>query len=183
MRRERPGFCIDERHRPRSLSLFESSPSCQGSGLAASLAPRSWLEQALQHPDRASSSQGCLMSLSALLSSTGYANQPAMTGLQHTRSLERAGIWAVASGGAVHLSRHATLSERHETLAWEKKKRAPTTLPHHLRGLDMAWPCEVNPHREGTPVRARQTVGRQRIEGQNARPAEEDGGDRLWRLQ
>ena len=43
-RRERPGFCIDEHNRPRSLSLCESSPSCQGSGLAASLAPRSWLE-------------------------------------------------------------------------------------------------------------------------------------------
>src|SRR6266566_1278688 len=50
----------------RSLSLCESTLLCQGSGLAASLTPRSWHEQAFQHPDRASSSQGCLMSLSAL---------------------------------------------------------------------------------------------------------------------
>jgi len=47
----------------RSLSLCESIHPCQGSGLAASLVPRSWHERAFQHPDRAFSSQGCLMSL------------------------------------------------------------------------------------------------------------------------
>src|SRR6266566_1844027 len=47
----------------RSLSLCESTLLCQGSGLAASLAPHPWHEQAFQLPDRASSSQGCLMSL------------------------------------------------------------------------------------------------------------------------
>jgi len=56
-------FCIDDAPVGRSLSLCESTHACQGSGLAASLAPRSWHEPAVQHPDRASSSQGCLMSL------------------------------------------------------------------------------------------------------------------------
>ena len=35
----------------------ESTLLCQGSGLAASLAPRPWHEQAFQLPNRASSSQ------------------------------------------------------------------------------------------------------------------------------
>ena len=45
---------------PRSLSLCESSPCCQGSGLAASLAPRSWHVQAFEHPDRADTAPGML---------------------------------------------------------------------------------------------------------------------------
>jgi hypothetical protein len=37
--------CIDERHRsPVALARAESSHLCQGSGRAASLAPRSWHE-------------------------------------------------------------------------------------------------------------------------------------------
>jgi hypothetical protein len=44
LRRERPGFCIDERKHPRSLALALSLvPPGQGSGQAASLAPRSSL--------------------------------------------------------------------------------------------------------------------------------------------
>jgi len=40
-------------------------------------------------------------------------------------------------------------------------ERAPTTPRHHLRGLDMAWPWEVNPHREsGTRFGLRQTLER-----------------------
>jgi len=69
-RRERPGSALMHAPAGRSLSLYESTHSCQGSILSASLAPRSWYEQAFQHPDRASSSQGCLMSLSALFPST-----------------------------------------------------------------------------------------------------------------
>ena len=38
--------CIDERHRPAGRShVSESTSLCQGSGLAASLAPRPWHEQ------------------------------------------------------------------------------------------------------------------------------------------
>jgi hypothetical protein len=38
--------CIDERHRPAGRShVAESTALCQGSGLAASLAPRPWHEQ------------------------------------------------------------------------------------------------------------------------------------------
>ena len=68
-RRERPGSALMNAPAGRSLSLCESIHSCQGSILSASLAPRSWHERAFQHPDRASSSQGCLMSLSALFPS------------------------------------------------------------------------------------------------------------------
>jgi hypothetical protein len=55
--------CIDEHYRsPVALALRVYPPS-QGSGRAASLAPRSWHERAFEYPDWASSSQGCLMSL------------------------------------------------------------------------------------------------------------------------
>ena len=63
--------CIDEHTRRQSLSLCEFTPPGQGSILSASLAPRSWLEQAFRHPDHASSSQGCLMSLR--LSSSSFS--------------------------------------------------------------------------------------------------------------
>src|SRR5260370_26098252 len=52
---------------PVALALRVYPPR-QGSILSASLAPRSRLEPACQHCDEASSSQGCLMSLTALLS-------------------------------------------------------------------------------------------------------------------
>src|SRR6266516_4965271 len=40
---------------------------------------------------------------------------------------------------------------------------SPTTPPHHLRGLDMAWPWRMNPHRElGTRSRAAADVGQAR---------------------
>src|SRR5258708_25075810 len=57
----------------QSLSLCESSHPSQGLMLSVSLAPRSWREPAFQHIDRASSSQGCLMSL-RLPSSRGLDN-------------------------------------------------------------------------------------------------------------
>ena len=39
-------------------------------------------------------------------------------------------------------------------------ERARTRLPHLLRGLDLAWSWEVNPHREsGTRWRAAADVG------------------------
>ncbi len=51
--------CIDEHYRsPVALALRVYPPS-QGSGRAASLAPRSWHERAFEYPDWASSSQGC----------------------------------------------------------------------------------------------------------------------------
>jgi hypothetical protein len=56
-------FCIDERNRSPVALALRVYPPRQGSGLAASLAPRPWHEPTFQHPDRASSSQGCLMSL------------------------------------------------------------------------------------------------------------------------
>jgi hypothetical protein len=68
-RRERPGSALMNAPAGRSLSLCESTHSCQGSGLAASLAPRTWHERAFEYPDRASSSQGCLMSLRLVRSS------------------------------------------------------------------------------------------------------------------
>ena len=53
-------FCIDERTRRQvALARASSTHPCQGSILSASLAPRSWHERAGEHPDRASSSQGC----------------------------------------------------------------------------------------------------------------------------
>ena len=50
----------------RSLSLYESTYPCQGSGLAASLAPRSWHEQRFGTSTEPQAQEGCLMSLSAL---------------------------------------------------------------------------------------------------------------------
>ena len=64
---ERPGPALMSATTARSLSLCASTHPCQGSGLAASLAPRPWHEPTFQHPDRASSSQGCADSPPALL--------------------------------------------------------------------------------------------------------------------
>ena len=45
-------------------------------------------------------------------------------------------------------------------------ERAPTAPRHHQRGLDMAWPCRTNPHREsGTRFGLRQTLDRQKRQG------------------
>jgi hypothetical protein len=49
-RRERPGPALMSAPAGRSLSLCESTHSCQGSGLAASLAPRSWHEPPGRNP-------------------------------------------------------------------------------------------------------------------------------------
>jgi len=44
----------------RSLSLYESTYPCQGSGLAASLAPRSWHEQRFGTSTEPQAQEGCL---------------------------------------------------------------------------------------------------------------------------
>jgi hypothetical protein len=59
---------LGERCAPRATwsRIDEHTQPGQGSNLSASLAPRSWLEQAFRHPDHASSSQGCTDSPPAL---------------------------------------------------------------------------------------------------------------------
>ncbi len=60
-------------------------------------------------PPRSLKLPGCLMSLRLSSPPPGYADPSAMTGLQPTRSVERARIWAVTSGSTVRLSRHGNL--------------------------------------------------------------------------
>src|SRR6266700_4487851 len=62
--------CIDDLYRsPVALALRVYPPS-QGSGLAASLAPRPWHGQRFSTSTEPQAQEGCLMSLSALLSTS-----------------------------------------------------------------------------------------------------------------